>query len=60
MNVQHVLILKNLLDLLLNPTCSDTNWYFDSGATTHVTGDPRSFTTIKQAIGNQNVKSAAR
>jgi hypothetical protein len=32
----------------------------DSGATTHVTRDPQSFTTFKQAIGNQNVKSTTR
>jgi hypothetical protein len=36
-NVEHAFTLKNLLDLLLNPTYLDTNWYFNLGVTIHVT-----------------------
>ncbi len=35
----------------------DTNWYFDSRATSHVTSDVGKLTNIRKAIGVTNIKS---
>ena len=35
----------------------DTNWYFDSGATKHMTGDPNSIQNL-WAVENSNIKLA--
>jgi hypothetical protein len=38
----------------------DTNWYLDSGASPHLTGDSGNLTNVKKKVdATSNVKSAA-
>jgi hypothetical protein len=46
--------------LLHHPPCmgADPNWYLDSGATDHITGDLDKLTMNKRYIGNEQIQAA--